>query len=151
MCLPNTWGAIRPGPPELSDTWPAQPNLHLRRQILHLPVRSGSASLHPGAVSGGWPGSCRHSQASSNGTTDKPTERASGVIAHRGETPAPEPVECATPETKKKEAGAMALEHRSGRIGRLRAHSIEKLTENDSYATDSSDRHWHPVRAVGDD
>ena len=35
------------------------------------------------------------------GTTDKPTERASGVIAHRGETPAPEPVECLTPETKK--------------------------------------------------
>ena len=35
------------------------------------------------------------------GTTDKPTERASGVIAHRGETPAPEPVECVTPETKK--------------------------------------------------
>ena len=34
------------------------------------------------------------------GTADKPTERASGVIAHRGETPAPEPIECATPETR---------------------------------------------------
>jgi hypothetical protein len=44
----------------------------------------------------------------------------------------------------------MALEHRQGRIGHLSAYLIAKLTENNSYATDSSDRHWHPVRAVRD-
>jgi hypothetical protein len=45
----------------------------------------------------------------------------------------------------------MALEHRLGRIGHLRAYLIAKSTENNSYATDSSDRHCDPVRAVRDD
>jgi hypothetical protein len=58
--------------------------------------------------------------AANFGTTDRPTERASGVIAHRGETPAPEPVECAAPETKEQEAAAM-LEY----VGRIEKPTLE--------------------------